>query len=137
MEILGFIILSVIAYIMDITTNKCKKLMDALMFYLLFLHHLLTVIIYYGWLSNNKTFLWMYLFVPMIFLLYWKLNNDKCDVSVQFNENCGINKNEFFHDFLYFLGIKHLVRSKLIKALYVFFCMSITLFKLHKFSYKI
>lgn len=132
MEIIGFMILSLIAFILDVSTNKCTKILQPSMYYLLFLHHLLTIIICYGWFSNNKTFLWIYLFVPIAFMVYWELNNNKCDITMKFNDSCGNNKDEFFHDFLYFLGLKHNSKSKTLRSIYVLICMIITLWKLSK-----
>lgn len=132
MEIKGFMVIALIAYIFDIISSKCLKTFNPIMQLLLFMHHLLTIVIYYGWLSNNKTFLWIYLFIPTLFLLYWKLNKGRCSVTVKFNEYCGIDKNESFHDFLYMLNLQTYKRSKIVICIYAIICAIITIYKLSR-----
>jgi hypothetical protein len=127
------IILGVLSYMIDILTspqeyyNKCinnhnfhTKLM---------IHHIMVIFIFFGWLSNNKYILYIYVFIPIVLLVHWKQNNNRCVLTETVNTMCGLDKDDHIRDFIYFLGIK---KTKYYDPLYKTFLVLIFFFVIFK-----
>ena len=98
-------------FILDLSTNECylrlNKDKKEKAFEILFIHHLFSIFANFGWiLSDNKIFLSFYLLFPISTLIYWGVNNNKCDLTVEFNKLCGYTHYEYFHDIFYFTKTK-------------------------------
>lgn len=130
-----FLILALIAFILDIKTNDCikeKRYKSAMIYINLYFHHLLNMFLNFGWISDNPMVLKIYLIMPIIILLHWKTNDGKCAVTQHANEICGNPENEYMHDFLYLLGIKESKYYDLVQNTILFGGMSIAVRKLLK-----
>lgn len=130
-----FLILAIIAFILDIKTNDCikeKRFKSPLIFINLYLHHLINIFLNFGWISDDPMILKIYLVLPFIVLLHWKTNKGKCAVTQHANEICGNLENEYMHDFLYILGIKQSKYYDIIQNTILFGGMLIAVRKLLK-----
>ena len=97
-------ILGILFFIIDIktfhycTTNVYPTLL---------VHHILNVFAQFGFLCTNKTLLIFYLFAPILVMVHWKTNNNKCFLTEMVNKECGY-KNMYFRDIWFLLGFKNL-----------------------------
>ena len=99
-EILFFLILSTLSYIFD--NQKCNNGNI-----ILWSHHSLNIFANFGWLSNNKYILLIYLFAPIITIIHWLTNNNKCFLTEMHNSICK-NDNKMFNDLFNIIGLKKL-----------------------------
>lgn len=124
------VLLLVIQFVLDLSTNKCfltlKNSKKAKAITILFIHHVISVLSNFGWIFNNKILLKLYLAFPILTLIHWLVNKDKCFLTDSFNKLCGYSHYEYFHDFFYFLGIKK------IHPIYFFIVSCIALYKIFK-----
>jgi len=114
--------ISIVTYSLDISTapegyyKSCEKNFRVQLLHLA--HHFLSVFAHFAWLSNDKTILYIYFFVPLFALLHWATNGGNCKVSQVVNNVCKIDGTEFrqifhiaqFHDYKYY---------RVIQALYI------------------
>jgi hypothetical protein len=121
------ILLFLAQFTLDINTNKCinrtddeldKQITDSdkyKIITILFLHHAISVFTNFGWIFNNRTILKIYLLFPVLAILHWVTNDDKCFLTEMVNKICGYKQYKVFNDFTYFLKIKPIL--PLIKVL--------------------
>jgi hypothetical protein len=74
--------------------------------YLLLLHHVGNCFLLYGWLFSNKVILLLHIFTVIGTAIYWKVNNNRCDLTIYINRECGFPENAPFHDLLDMSGLK-------------------------------
>ena len=91
-----------LSYLIDIytsPTNYYKKCIKKPEFHAkLLFHHIIVIFIFFGWLSNNKYLLMIYLFVPIILIMHWKTNNNRCAMTETVNSMCGLDKDDYIRD---------------------------------------
>lgn len=127
------IIGGILSYMIDILTspeeyyNKCIN--NPIFHTKLMIHHIMVIFIFFGWLSNNKYILSVYVFIPLIILIHWKTNNNRCVLTETVNNMCGLDKDEYIRDFIYLLGIK---KTKYYDPLYKTLLVLIFFFVLFK-----
>lgn len=93
-RVLIFLVLAVIEYIVDRARyTKCKHVGGEV--FLLF-HHMVSVYGYFGWLLFNPLY---HLILCVLILTHWKLNNDRCELTIINNRLCGNDESVIFHDF--------------------------------------
>ena len=109
---------SILSFILDISTNSCFKnlfsennvetnnLKKISILEFLFLHHVLAVYLYFGWLSSSKFYLEIYVGLVLVIIFHWMTNNQKCILTQIINWYCGYNDHEWFHDIFWITGIK-------------------------------
>lgn len=105
---IGLILLSIV---LDITHKKTRKCMStsrqtSKLLFILVLHHILNIFANFGWMLNDKRLLMLYIISPIFMLIYWKLNNNKCDLTVYANKICGWSEDTYFNDFFQLLHFK-------------------------------
>lgn len=129
-----------LSYLVDISTapkDYYKKCIKKPEFHAkLLLHHIIVILIFFGWLSNNKYILSIYLFVPIILITHWKTNNNRCAMTETVNDMCGLDKDEYIRDFIYLIGLK---KSKYYDPFYktfLLFTFTYVLYKLYKIYMK-
>jgi uncharacterized membrane protein len=109
-SILTFILLGMIAYLTDIISappGYYKKCIRKPYFHLkLLFHHIIVIFILLGWLSNNRYILSVYIFIPIILIVHWRTNNNRCTLTEDVNKMCGLDEDEYIRDFLYLIGVK-------------------------------
>ena len=93
------------------------------------IHHIINVFAQFGWLSNNKYVLYFYLIVPVIVLLHWKTNDNKCIMTEYVNDQCNIEKGTYFRDFLFLTGVKKLKNYDMGHKVYLIVAWFIALVK--------
>lgn len=76
--------------------------------YLLLLHHVGNCFLLYGWLFSNKMILLLHILTVIGTAIYWKLNNNRCDLTIYINRKCGFPEYAPFHDLLDMSGLKGL-----------------------------
>jgi hypothetical protein len=106
---------SIIFFLLDVITNPCfldfftdnqNLLKKFSMLEFLFLHHLLAVILYFGWLSESKLFLEFYVLLVLLIVFHWMTNDQMCILTQIINWFCGIDEREPFHDIFWLTGMK-------------------------------
>lgn len=111
-DFIPFIILGCVSYILDITTaakgyySKCGMLKMPLVHSELLLHHILNIFSQFGWLSNSRTVLMLYILAPILVLAHWGTNNNACYLTQRINEKCGLPEHIQFRDWWGLLGLK-------------------------------
>lgn len=123
--LLCIIFTGIIAYFIDIlwSNNYYKSCINNIKFHtILLIHHIFIIFIFFGWLSNNRLILYIYILIPFILIIHWKTNNNNCFLTQRVNKICELNENEYIRDFLYFIGLK---KSNYYDLLYiVFLCLT-------------
>ena len=131
---------TLLSFVMDIFTNPCfLHLIDnenhatfekfsILQF--LFVHHLLAVVLYFGWLSPSRTFLQFYVLLVVLILFHWMTNNQRCILTQIINRYCGYDDNELFHDIFYILNMKNQPWFDPFIYIYLFWGFTISLIKI-------
>jgi len=72
----------------------------------LFIHHCLSIFLHFGWLSSDPLILKLYLMVPLITMVHWLLNRNRCMATEQYNIECNLPKDEPFNDIINLVGLK-------------------------------
>jgi hypothetical protein len=109
-ELIFYCIIGILSFLWDIYTgkdklyNNCKEPVYTLL--LLFLHHLYTSFLNFGWLSNDKNILILHILLIFITIIIQIINNLKCPLTHIVNTNCNIKRGSYLRDFLYFIKIK-------------------------------
>ncbi len=131
-DFIPFIMLGCISYFIDITTaqkgyySKCSSNMKVQLE--LLLHHILIMFSLFGWLSNSRSVLKVYILAPFLVISHWGTNNNKCYLSQRINEDCELDHNEQLRDPFEILGIKKYQwwnvfhKSYLLLTLYITIC---------------
>jgi hypothetical protein len=130
------IILSIISYIADVKTGKDiyqNCIGDNSIKLELLIHHFINVFAQFGWLIDNKYILYCYIVLPVILMIHWKSNNDKCAVSQDINRKCNIPNNPPLRDLWYFIGLKDVKYYSYIQKTYL---LSVWLYAIYKLKYK-
>lgn len=122
-----------LSYLLDISTapkNYYKKCINNPEFHAkLLLHHIIVIFIFFGWLSNNKYMLIIHLFLPLILMMHWNTNNNRCAMTETVNNMCGLDKDEYIRDFIYLIGLK---KSKYYDPFYKIFLLFTFIYVMYK-----
>ena len=123
------IILSLLSYIYDINIDNHYKYCNNnfSINILLFIHHILSVYIHFGWINNNNPTI--YLLLLVFTMIHWFTNNFKCKYTQYVNEKCNIDINYPLRDIIYFSGLKNSKYYKLIYYTYLIFIIIYLLYK--------
>jgi hypothetical protein len=84
---------------MDPTLDICNTPKSKV---LLLFHHVVSVYIIFGCFLFNPLY---HLVFVCIVLAHWKLNNNRCEITLITNRECGIDEKTQFQDFLQTLNI--------------------------------
>lgn len=76
--------------------------------YALILHHIGNCFLLYGWLFSVKWILLLHILTVIGVFVYWKLNDNQCDLTIYINRKCGFPEDKPFHDLLDIIGLKEL-----------------------------
>lgn len=129
-----------ISYFLDLLTAKngyYDKCISKTEFHIkLLLHHFLVIFIYIGWMSNNPYVLSLYLLFPIILLIHWKMNDNRCIMTETINNMCGLDKDDYIRDIAYLFGLKQSVYYDPVYKTFLVFTFLITVYKLIRY-YKI
>jgi len=83
-KVVILLVLAVIQYIIDrVKYTNCKNVGGE---FLLIFHHIVSVYGYFGWLLFNPIY---HLILCVLALIHWKLNNDRCELTIINNRFCG------------------------------------------------
>lgn len=97
--IILLIISSLISFYYD--HNRCQYGND-----ILYIHHFVNIFANFGWLSNNRLILMIYLLAPIIVIIHWKTNNGKCILTQLHNKACNRHEDKVFDDVFNLLEMK-------------------------------
>ena len=110
-EIIFIIIIGIIFYLNDYTTGKntlyknCENPYTTQLY--LFIHHLISSFLIFGWfLTSDKFILKLHIVTVIIVMIVQYIYNGYCPITYIINKNCNINQNIILKDFLYMTGIK-------------------------------
>jgi hypothetical protein len=96
-------LLGVLFFLIDINTfSYCKREV----YPVLLIHHIVNIFAQFGFLSNDKTLLSLYVVAPLLTMIHWKTNDNKCFLTELVNESCGYEM--YFRDIWFLLGVKDL-----------------------------
>lgn len=68
--------------------------------FLIILHRFIYVFLFFGWLFPSKIILITYVFFLISIVIYWKVEDDTCDLTKIENEMCQYENYEYF-DYLF------------------------------------
>jgi len=92
----------------NITTGECiRKLREkrGKIIRLIFFHQVISFFASFGWIANSKIILVLFVALNIIILIHWITNRNRCFVTQQLNNICGID-DRWFPDLFYFVGFK-------------------------------
>jgi hypothetical protein len=122
--ILLLITASLISFYFD--RNRCQK-GNAILYF----HHFINIFANFGWLSNDRIILITYLLAPIIVLIHWNTNNNKCILTQMHNEICHQHEDKAFDDIFNLLQIKkHNWWNHWGHYVYLGICFAVALYKI-------
>jgi len=68
--------------------------------YELYIHRLINVFVYFGWIFNNKAILTFHIILTFTLIIHWSTNNWECCLTNLENEVCEFDKNTKY-DYLF------------------------------------
>lgn len=98
----------------------------------LLLHHIIVIFIFFGWLSNDKYILSIYVFIPIILITHWKTNQNRCAMTETVNKMCDLHQDEYIRDFIYMIGLKKSKYYDSIYKLFLLFSFTFVIYKLYR-----
>jgi hypothetical protein len=114
--------IGIVFFLIDISTFKYC---NTEVYPVLLLHHVLNIFAQFGFLVQDKKLLLLYLFAPILTILHWYTNGNKCFLTQYVNEKCNLHMR--FRDIWYFLGVKNFSYYSEAHYLYLFICWIIAL----------
>ena len=112
-------------------TSACINNKNVL--YALLLHHVGNCFLLYGWIFSIKWILWLHILTVIGIAIYWKLNNNRCDLTIYINRMCGYPEDRPFHDLLDIIGLKELpLWNKVGHYLFILMGGLISIWKIHR-----
>lgn len=135
------IIFSIFFYILDVYYTQdiydyknCEDLNKVKV--VLFLHHLGFTFGLFGFLSNNKYILTLYVLFPFLLVLHWQTNDNKCFLTEYINEKCRFYDRTYFKDVWFYVGLKNSEHYSLAYQFILAFVWLIAVTKLYTLHYK-
>ena len=98
----GIILLCIASFFHITDKNKCGNGDN-----ILFLHHIISNFLNFGWLSNNVYTLYLFVLTSVVTWILWTINNDSCFLTQINNKLCGRPEKAMYYDFWVLIGIKH------------------------------
>ena len=126
-ELIFIIVIGIVFYFNDYISGKntiyknCKYPHRTQIY--LFLHHLLSSFLKFGWIFNSKAVLKIYI-CSLIAVLIIQYIYTGCPSTFIINRNCELPRNTLLKDFLYLTGIKS---SNYIYIYYLYIFISISI----------
>ena len=119
-------IIGILIFYYDITNDDYYKLCNKYAYIILFIHHIISAFLQFGWLSNNKQILIFYL-IAIIITFCGLIIFKKCILTIIVNNLCNIKVSDRFRDIFYYLKIPIFYT--------ILFRFFISLFVLYKINY--
>ena len=82
-----FFLIGILSFLIDKYLYPCKKEEYISINFMHIIHHFLSNYLFFGSLIFG--FYKYHLFIVTVAVLHWLLNDDKCIISVVYNNNCG------------------------------------------------
>lgn len=129
-DIVAIITVGVIVFIIDIATapKNYYKNLDNTVITALLIHHIINVYFQFGFLCSGFL-LYGYLVTPLLVLLHWKTNDNKCALTEYVNEMNDLPDTEYLRDLWYFMGFKKLKNYDKLHKTYLFVAWLIALIR--------
>ena len=108
-KIIILILLVIISVIIDVNTTykDCVNEKFYEIFPIIFLHRIVCILMYFGWIFNDKKFLIFYFILMIGILIHWFTNNWKCFLAEHESEICDFPKNRYYDPLFKSLGPKN------------------------------
>lgn len=135
-----FFILILISIVLDLRDKKTRECFASIskekrvkLISILLFHHIINIFANFGWLFNHPIILSLYVISPIFMLAYWKLNDNKCDVTLWANKICQWEGDTYFNDLYNILGWKqHEIFFKVYHKILLGIGMCIAIYKLSR-----
>ena len=139
MKLSLIIAIGLVFYIIDTSTGNADQLYlhckdDKMFQTVLFCHHVINVYILFGWTSNDKTFLTIYVIFIICILGQWYLNKNKCFVTEYLSSKCK-DKNYVFRNLVFYTGYKQESNTFFYYS-YICFCLFYSIYKIKIYKSK-
>ena len=107
-KVIILILLVLIVTIIDVNTTYKDCINDKFydIFPIIFLHRIICIFMYFGWIFNDKRVLIIYFLFMIGILIHWATNNWKCFLSEQESEICDFPKGRYYDPLFKALGPK-------------------------------
>jgi hypothetical protein len=105
-----FIYYFILDTIVDLSHNltmDCIFKHPAILFVLIF-HHFVSCFLLGGWLLDYKPLLMIHIITVITTFIYWRNNENLCDLTIFVNEKCGWKRDKPFRDLLDVVGLKNM-----------------------------
>ena len=124
-----------ISYVADISTinYECSERPISTQI-IHFFHHFINMYGLFGWLFTNKFLLGLYVFVPILIVIYQRFHKNKCDITEYVNAQCGIKNGDVLRDLFYFLKIKSAAKRGKVFTSYNLYLLITWLIGVYKFA---
>jgi hypothetical protein len=76
--------------------------------FILILHHFFSCFLLGGWLFDFKPLLIIHIITVITTFIYWRKNENLCDLTILVNEKCGWKRDKPFRDLLDVIGLKNM-----------------------------
>jgi hypothetical protein len=133
--ITSIILIGIIGYLADLKINinnytKCK---DNILFHLnLLFHHIISIFLFLGWISNDKRILYLYFCLAILTGLGWTFNGN-CFITVLNNELCELPLETHFQHIPNMLGLEGNSYSDTIQTILIIFGACFSFNKIRQF----
>ena len=91
--------ITLLQYTIDPTFYLCSTTRSKI---ILFIHHIISIYIMFGGFLLNPFY---HLIFTITVLIHWITNNNRCQITIINNRECGIDESNQFQDFLQTLNI--------------------------------
>ena len=109
-DVLLFLLVGTVSFLFDFCSLKhvyihCKQ--NIFTVFTLFVHHLIAVFMYFGWMSKTKQMLKLHILAFFIVFCVQNINLGTCPLTVYVNQKCNLPTHHYMRDVLYFTNFKH------------------------------
>ena len=104
-----FIYYFILDTIVDLFHNLTRNCIyeHPIILFVLILHHFLSCFLLGGWLFDYKPLLIIHIITVITTVIYWRNNDNLCDLTMWVNEQCGWAHKKPFRDLLDVIGLKN------------------------------
>lgn len=129
-----YFILDTIQDIFSKLTMNCIRAHPHVLPFLI-LHHFLSGFLLGGWLFNYKPILFLHILVVIGIIIYWRNNNNRCELTIYVNKQCGWNHDKPFNDLLNLIGLKKMKDwNEYYHYLFILLGASISIYKIYVYK---
>jgi hypothetical protein len=105
-KVIILILLVLISIIIDVNTTYKNCIEDKFydIFPIIFIHRVVCIFMYFGWIFNDKNVLIIYIVFMVGILIHWYTNKWKCFLTEQESEICNFHRGRYYDPIFKNLG---------------------------------